>query len=469
MSYDTNGSLDRALELAKKRAMQYSHLDSETDNGSSAKRHLGGGRDIHLKMLIPSNVSGHIIGKGGETIAELRRSSCTNIMMSKANELFPGTQDRVSLINGSKDSISDVVKLLMKLMKQRLDELGEPGDVDRQLRIVVPNSTIGMIIGKGGETVEQMKQRSGANILISKKDEVKIPERVITLVGEVRSNQVALDMILEKIVEDPNSSCTLNTSYEGVEGALGGVNASGYTAARGTSVSDAPGYDTINVNGHTNLRLTLNMHAPIPPDPWVSSQAMPHINYALRQAGHSDTVADELTRALGLLAAHGVLQLNQSAAKAEHGQQQWAGEAAQAQAAAQAYGASASYGSSYGSSYGYAQPAAPAPQPPGSIKNYPPREKTPPGESSGPPVEEEVQVEERLVGAVLGPAGRYVEEIKQYSGADVQVSKRGIYAPGTTNRIVSVKGSQRAVKSAIYLVQAKVQEKQEERARSGRS
>ena len=34
---------------------------------------------------------------------------------------------------------------------------------------------------------------------------------------------------------------------------------------------------------------------------------MPHINYALRQAGHSDTVADELTRALGLLAAHGVV------------------------------------------------------------------------------------------------------------------------------------------------------------------
>merc|ERR1719505_521076 len=89
-------------------------------------------------MLIPSNVSGHIIGKGGETIAELRRSSCTNIMMSKANELFPGTQDRVSLINGSKDSI---------------------GDVERQLRLVVPNSTIGMVIGKGGETVEQMKQR----------------------------------------------------------------------------------------------------------------------------------------------------------------------------------------------------------------------------------------------------------------------------------------------------------------------
>merc|ERR1719430_874206 len=417
-------------------------------------------------MLIPSNVSGHIIGKGGETIAELRRSSCTNIMMSKANELFPGTQDRVSLINGSKDSISDVVKLLMKLMKQRLDELGEPGDVDRQLRIVVPNSTIGMIIGKGGETVEQMKQRSGANILISKKDEVKIPERVITLVGEVRSNQVALDMILEKIVEDPNSSCCLNTSYEGVEGALGGVSASGYSAGRGTSVSDVPGYDTINVNGHTNLRLTLNMMTPIPPDPWESNQAMPHINYALRQAGHSDSVADELTRALGLLAAHGVLQLTQSAAKAEP-QQVWAGEQVQHQQSAAA------------ASYSYSP--SPAPAPPGQTRTglpYP-RPKTPPGETSGPPTEEEgqehfpseeeVQVEERLVGAVLGPSGRHVQQIKQYSGADVQISKRGVYAPGTTNRLITIKGSQRAVKSALYLVQQKIQEKQEERARSGRS
>ena len=124
-----------------------------------------------------------------------------DINASEINNLVTGFlwQDRVSLINGSKDSISDVVKLLVKLMKQRLDELGEPGDPTQQLRLVVPNSTIGMVIGKGGETVEQMKQRSGANILISKKDEVKIPERVITLVGEVRSNQVALDMILEKV------------------------------------------------------------------------------------------------------------------------------------------------------------------------------------------------------------------------------------------------------------------------------
>ena len=137
----------------------------------------------------------------------------------------------------------------------------------------------------------------------------------------------------------------------------------GYGAS--TADSAGPKNDTININGHTNLKLTLNIHAPTAPDPWVTSQAMPHIIHALRQAGHSETVSDELTRALGLLAAHGVLQLTQSAALAAPTTQQWAGEAASAYGAS--YGSSNGYGDT-SSAYGYGTPAAqpPAPQPPSS-------------------------------------------------------------------------------------------------------
>ena len=70
--------------------MQFSYVESEDGGGSTAKRHLGSGPEIHLKLLIPrftktvshqihlifklyfSNVAGHVIGKGGDTIAELR-------------------------------------------------------------------------------------------------------------------------------------------------------------------------------------------------------------------------------------------------------------------------------------------------------------------------------------------------------------------------------------------------------------
>jgi len=462
MSYDSNTSLDKALELAKKRAAQFSNLASEDGGSSPSKRYMGGGPDIHLKLLIPSNLSGLIIGKGGKTIAELRSSSGTNIMMSKNTEVYPDTQDRVSLITGSKTAISDVVQLLVKKIKDRAEELGESGR-DMTLKVVVPNSTIGMVIGKGGETVKEMKQNSGCTILISNKEEQKVPERVITLAGDSRSIQAAVDMILEKIEKDPNSGSYQNINYSsttstdeygssssalptsGYGYAATSVPSRGISSAGQSSMGYTTSYDTINVNGHTDLKLTINMHSPIAPDPWVSSQAMPHINYSLRQAGHSDTVADELTRALGLLAAHGVLQLTQSAAKQETATVGWAGE--------EDYG--------YGSS---------VPAPPGQTKSgmpYP-RPTTPPGESSGPPMEEEVQVEERLVGAVLGPSGRHVEEIKQYSGAEIQISKRGVYHPGTTNRIITIKGSQRRVKTAMYLIQQKIQEKQDERSRSGR-
>ena len=77
MSYESNSSLDRALELAKKRfgptlhspqqkllsifnvirrAMQFSY-ESEDGGGSTAKRHLGSGPEIHLKLLIPRYTS----------------------------------------------------------------------------------------------------------------------------------------------------------------------------------------------------------------------------------------------------------------------------------------------------------------------------------------------------------------------------------------------------------------------------
>ena len=46
-------------------------------------------------------------------------------MMSKNNEHYPGTIDRVSLITGTKEAISDVVQLLVKKMKERQQELND--------------------------------------------------------------------------------------------------------------------------------------------------------------------------------------------------------------------------------------------------------------------------------------------------------------------------------------------------------
>ena len=101
-----------------------------------------------------------------------RRASGTHMIMSKNTEVFPGTQDRVSLITGPKAAISVAVQLLVKKMKERYEEFKErEPELERTCRVVVPNSTISKVIGKGGEVVEDMKQRSGSKIFFTSKDE----------------------------------------------------------------------------------------------------------------------------------------------------------------------------------------------------------------------------------------------------------------------------------------------------------
>jgi len=44
----------------------------------------------HFKMLVPSVAAGAIIGKGGDTIAQLQKDTGARVKMSKANDFYPG-------------------------------------------------------------------------------------------------------------------------------------------------------------------------------------------------------------------------------------------------------------------------------------------------------------------------------------------------------------------------------------------
>lgn len=43
-----------------------------------------------MKILIPCITAGAIIGKGGETIAQLQIETNTKVKMSKTNDFYPG-------------------------------------------------------------------------------------------------------------------------------------------------------------------------------------------------------------------------------------------------------------------------------------------------------------------------------------------------------------------------------------------
>ncbi|KAA0187616.1 hypothetical protein HAZT_HAZT009629 [Hyalella azteca] len=146
----------------------------------------------HLKILVPSVASGAIIGKGGETIAQLQKETGARVKMSKANDFYPGTSERVCLITGNVDAILTVLTFVMEKIKEKPDPNAKvdfdgknSADREKQLKILVPNSTAGMIIGKAGAYIKQIKEESGAYVQISQKaKDQSLAERCITIIGE---------------------------------------------------------------------------------------------------------------------------------------------------------------------------------------------------------------------------------------------------------------------------------------------
>ena len=58
-----------------------------------------------------------------------------------------------------------------------------------QVKILVPNSTAGMVIGKAGVYIRQIKEESGAYVQISQKSkDLNLPERCVTIAGKRKRN-----------------------------------------------------------------------------------------------------------------------------------------------------------------------------------------------------------------------------------------------------------------------------------------
>lgn len=57
---------------------------------------------FHFKVLVPSVAAGAIIGKGGETIAQLQKDTGARVKMSKSHDFYPGKGNSSHLLNRTK-------------------------------------------------------------------------------------------------------------------------------------------------------------------------------------------------------------------------------------------------------------------------------------------------------------------------------------------------------------------------------
>ena len=79
---------------------------------------------VPAKFLLPNAAAGCIIGKNGESITRIQAESEARLQLSRANEFFPGTNDRVLLISGTlKVVIAGLHFVLGKIQEEQVRPL----------------------------------------------------------------------------------------------------------------------------------------------------------------------------------------------------------------------------------------------------------------------------------------------------------------------------------------------------------
>ncbi|XP_044527033.1 RNA-binding protein Nova-2 [Gracilinanus agilis] len=467
-------------------------LETPPEVVSTKRSNTGEEGEYFLKVLIPSYAAGSIIGKGGQTIVQLQKETGATIKLSKSKDFYPGTTERVCLVQGTAEALNAVHSFIAEKVREIPQAMAKPEvasilqpqttmnpDRAKQAKLIVPNSTAGLIIGKGGATVKAVMEQSGAWVQLSQKPEgINLQERVVTVSGEPEQVHKAVAAIVQKVQEDPQSSSCLNISYANVAGPVANSNPTGSPYASPADVlpaaaaaASAAAAAASGLLGPAGLAGVGAFPAALPAFSGTDLLAISTALNTLASYGYS---ANSLGLGLGSAAASGVLAAvaagaNPAAAAAANLLASYAGEAAAGPAA------------------GAAPP--PPPPPPGALGSFAlaaaangylgaagggggggggagaggflAAEKLA-AESAKELVE--IAVPENLVGAILGKGGKTLVEYQELTGARIQISKKGEFLPGTRNRRVTITGSPAATQAAQYLISQRVTYEQGVRA-----
>ncbi|KAE9550200.1 hypothetical protein FO519_006587 [Halicephalobus sp. NKZ332] len=185
------------------------------NSGPASKKPHMSDAEVQIKILIPAAAVGALIGKGGESMRNLKNESGCRVQMSKNQEVYHNTNERICLVKGKVASCMIVVQTILEKIKEKADSSGhtDPYDlkgVDRskEMKLVVPNTSAGMVIGKNGASIKEIRENTGASIQVYPKagsEEAKVSaERVITVGADTAEILIdAVGKVLEKVAADP--------------------------------------------------------------------------------------------------------------------------------------------------------------------------------------------------------------------------------------------------------------------------
>lgn len=199
-SNNINNSSSTANNIANNSINNASN-DTALNNSTSNENNDGSpAQVISIRSIITLSNVGPIIGRNGTNIKYFREQANCKIQIS---ETAPGATERILTITGDLNGVSKAYSLIFgKLYEESL----LPGTATTSkpvLRILVPHSQVGSIIGKSGSNIKYIQETSGARITVSEEVLMNSTERCVTISGLPEQVTPAIAYVFQKISEAP--------------------------------------------------------------------------------------------------------------------------------------------------------------------------------------------------------------------------------------------------------------------------
>ncbi|KAM6259306.1 insulin-like growth factor 2 mRNA-binding protein 2 isoform 2-T2 [Spheniscus humboldti] len=163
--------------------------------GSSQPKQL----DFPLRMLVPTQFVGAIIGKEGLTIKNLTKQTQSKVDIHRKENA--GAAEKPITIHATPEGCSEACRMILDIMQKEADETKSAEEIP--LKILAHNSLVGRLIGKEGRNLKKIEQDTGTKITISPLQDLTIynPERTITVKGSMEACSNAEVEIMKKLRE----------------------------------------------------------------------------------------------------------------------------------------------------------------------------------------------------------------------------------------------------------------------------
>ncbi|KAF4795279.1 Insulin-like growth factor 2 mRNA-binding protein 2 [Turdus rufiventris] len=155
--------------------------------------------EFPLRMLVPTQFVGAIIGKEGLTIKNLTKQTQSKVDIHRKENA--GAAEKPITIHATPEGCSEACRMILDIMQKEADETKSAEEIP--LKILAHNSLVGRLIGKEGRNLKKIEQDTGTKITISPLQDLTIynPERTITVKGSTEACSSAEVEIMKKLRE----------------------------------------------------------------------------------------------------------------------------------------------------------------------------------------------------------------------------------------------------------------------------